>query len=199
MDEETKRRIFDPFYTTKCEGEGTGLGLATVYGIVRQHHGIINVHSEPGLGATFRIYLPMCESSLEEASNIEAHTPPGGSEFILLAEDDELVRNVAKRFLENAGYRVIAAENGEEAIRLYEQHAGKIDLALLDVVMPRGGGLDVCNHIRKRNAQMPILFASGYSAGAIHTNFVLEDGIELIQKPYQRDELLREVRRLLDS
>jgi len=199
MDEETRRRIFDPFYTTKCEGEGTGLGLATVYGIVRQHHGMINVHSEHGLGATFTIYLPMCESSPEEACNAEAHTPPGGTEVILLAEDDELVRNVAQRFLENAGYTVIAADDGEEAIGLYEQYANRIDLALLDVVMPRSGGRAVCNHIRNKNAQMPILFASGYSAGDIHTNFVLEDGIELIQKPYQRDELLREVRRLLDS
>ncbi len=199
MDEETQRRIFEPFYTTKGEGEGTGLGLATVYGIVRQHHGMISVHSELGLGATFRIYLPMSDSSLEAACNTEATDRPGGTEVILLAEDDENVRSVAKQFLEHAGYTVIAATDGEEAIRLFEHHAKKIDLALLDVVMPRCGGRAVYNHIRKTNAKMPVLFASGYSAGAIHTNFVLQDGIVFIQKPSQRDELLREVRRLLNS
>jgi PAS domain S-box-containing protein len=199
MDEETQRHIFEPFYTTKGEGKGTGLGLSTVYGIVRQHHGMINVHSELGVGTTFRIYLPMSESSLKAAPDTKATIAPGGTEVILLAEDDESVRNLAQRFLEKAGYTVLAANNGEDAIRLFDSRAEDIGLAMLDVVMPSLGGRSVFNHIREIGAQIPVLFTSGYSSGGVHTNFVLEEDMQLIQKPYSRDELLSIVRKALDS
>ena len=197
MTPEVREHIFEPFYTTKEHGKGTGLGLATVYGIVQQHGGIIHVYSEPGQGSTFRIYLPRAGRQGIRAEVKSEEPVLGGTETILLAEDDETVRNFALRLLRRAGYRVLAASNGEEALDLFQRHQTEIALLLLDVVMPKLGGRAVYDEVRRLGSPVPIVFASGYSENAIHTNFVLDEGLELVQKPYARDVLLRSVRRAL--
>jgi two-component system, cell cycle sensor histidine kinase and response regulator CckA len=199
MSEEMQRRVFEPFYTTKEEGEGTGLGLSTVYGIVRQHNGIIDVTSEIGVGTRFRVYIPLTDRvpMMQERHDVEA--PPGGDELILIAEDDDLVRNLTGELLREAGYSVLSAADGEEAIRVFDMRADDIALVLLDVVMPGCGGRAVYDHIQESGKCTPVLFASGYSPSAIHNQFVLEEGIELIQKPYGGADLLIRVRQMLDS
>jgi len=198
MDAETQRRIFEPFYTTKEKDKGTGLGLSTVYGIVNQHDGMIQVHSEVGVGTTFQIYLPASES-LPETRPASVTTPaPRGTEVILLAEDNDGVRKLARQYLEDAGYRILLASDGEEAIQLYDRHAEDVDLAFLDIVMPGCGGRSVADHIREAGRHTPVLFTSGYSEGTVHTNFILDEGVELLPKPYSRNELLMTVRRALD-
>ncbi len=198
MDEETLDRAFDPFFTTKGS-EGTGLGLATVYGLAKQHDGQVEVYSEVDKGTTFKVYLPIVERPATTVGSKVAGPVPGGTETILLAEDDEIVLGVAKAFLESAGYTVLTAADGEEALRVFGEHNDGIGLALLDVMMPKLGGRAVFESIRQTHPQMSVLFASGYSLNAIHTNFVLDEGMTLIQKPYQRANLLRKVREALDS
>jgi len=197
MDSETQDRIFDPFFTTKKMGEGTGLGLSTVFGLVSQHNGLINVYSEVNIGTTFKIYFPAV--SVEESR--EQRTPidflHAGAGTVLFADDDELVRGVTDRILSNSGYTVIMARDGVEAIELFEQYKSEIDFVLLDVVMPKLGGRAVAEHIDKEHPELPILFCSGYSSDAIHTNFVLEKGMQLIQKPYHREDLLTKIRELM--
>ncbi|MCP4645084.1 MAG: PAS domain S-box protein [bacterium] len=199
MDEDTQRRIFEPFFTTKELGKGTGLGLSTVFGIIRQHNGMVHVYSETGMGTTFRIYLPMLEGGRITVEEEEAAPPPGGTETILVADDDRAVCAVAETILTRAGYTVLTAFDGEEAIRVFDEHAAEIDLALLDVVMPNLGGEAVAKHIRETHPETPTLFASGYSAEAVHTGYILDKGVRLVQKPYHRVELLRRVREVLDG
>ncbi|MFA6243162.1 MAG: PAS domain S-box protein, partial [Candidatus Hydrogenedentales bacterium] len=198
MDEATQAHIFEPFFTTKGEGRGTGLGLATVYGIVRQHNGMITAHSEVGVGTTFRVYLPVSGKS-DILAPEKATAVRGGVETILLAEDEENVRRLAQRLLENAGYTVIAAANGEEALRLFEKHSDVIQLLLLDVVMPGLGGRAVFERIHAIHPGIRALFASGYSTGVIDSNFVLDEGMQLIQKPFHRTDLLARIRQVLDA
>jgi PAS domain S-box-containing protein len=199
MDEETRKHIFEPFYTTKGEGKGTGLGLATVFGIIRQHKGMIHVYSEKGAGTIFRIYFPFCEEAECAGKPAREPVPRGGTETILLADDDTAVCMVAEAILRKAGYTVLTARDGEEAIALYGRHADAIALAILDVVMPKLGGRAVFDHIRKKDPELSVLFSSGYSAGGIHRQFVLEEGMQLIQKPYKYADLLRKIRQLLDA
>ncbi|MFA6245262.1 MAG: response regulator, partial [Candidatus Hydrogenedentales bacterium] len=189
----------EPFFTTKKEGEGTGLGLATVYGIVKHHDGMIHGYSEVGKGTIFKVYMPISERSAVSVGDKVVGKASGGSETILIAEDEEMILNLAARMLRDAGYTVLTASDGVEALHLFEQHADEIDLALLDVVMPRLGGRDVQKRIREKDPHVRFLFASGYSANAIHTNFVLGEDMQLIQKPYQREALLRKVREVLDA
>lgn len=199
IDEATRAQIFEPFFTTKSVGRGTGLGLATVYGIVEQHNGHIQVYSELGKGTAFKIYIPIVESPAEEIHERIIEPVVGGTETILVAEDEELVRNLVTNMLRSAGYTVLTASDGEEAIRKYDQHADSIALALLDVVMPKLGGREVMDHIQARTSTIPFLFSSGYSENAVHTNFVIEEGLHLISKPYGKNELLRAVRKILDE
>lgn len=201
MGREVVERIFEPFFTTKETGKGTGLGLSMVYGIVKQHEGSIDCYSEPGKGTCFKIYLPIVKSAVEasEKTDDPPSTQVGGTETILLAEDDEMVRNLAVLTLERNGYSVLVAKDGEEALRLFAEQHEKIEFALLDVVMPKVGGREVYDAIRASNANLPVLFSSGYSADAIHTKFVVEAGLETIQKPYSPSALLREIRDRLDS
>ncbi len=199
MDEETLASAFDPFFTTKGVGEGTGLGLSTVYGLVKQHQGMVHVYSEVGKGTTFKIYLPLVERAAAAVGDKIKSPVRGGAETILLAEDDEAVRALTEDVLRKAGYTVLVATEGREAIRVFEEHADEIDLALLDVVMPHVGGRAVFERIREHSPRVRALFCTGYSMNAIHTNFVLDEGLELIQKPYQRDDLLRRVREVLDG
>ena len=198
MDAGTRDKIFEPFFTTKELGRGTGLGLATVYGIVRQHNGVIDVHSEPGKGARFSINLPAIEQ-VKTGFFPESEDPaPGGHETILLAKDNEQIRLLAVEMLKNAGYRVFAAGQGEEALRLYHDYGREIDLLLLDVVMPEKGGRAVYDEIRALRSDIRCLFMSGYSVDAVHTNFILDEGLLLIQKPFKHKELLRTVRQALE-
>ena len=160
---------------------------------------MIDVHSEIGEGSTFKTYLPLVESA-SAIPDEEIETPtPTGTETILLAEDEEIVRNLTKAILEPAGYTVLTARDGEEALRLFEEDPDNIDLALLDVMMPKLGGGAVFERIQERRSQVRVLFSSGYSMSAIHTNFVLDEGLVLIQKPVQRADLLRKVREVIDA
>jgi two-component system cell cycle sensor histidine kinase/response regulator CckA len=197
MNAETRRRMFEPFFTTKEVGKGTGLGLATVYGIVKQHDGFIQVRSEPGAGTTFEVYLPAVTApspEVESEPDGEAHR---SSETVLVAEDDEMVRELNRRILEEAGYRVLTAADGREAVDIFRSHAGEISLALLDVVMPKLGGLEVHNRIRAINPDVPVLFCSGYSPEAIHAQFIRDESVQVIRKPHSRHTLLDRVREAL--
>ncbi|MBX7255207.1 MAG: response regulator [Candidatus Hydrogenedentes bacterium] len=199
MSAETQARIFEPFFTTKDLGKGTGLGLATVYGIVRQHQGMIQVYSEVGKGSRFKVYLPSFDQTVTKSLKSEVLEPArGGSETILVAEDEEMLQRLAVRILESAGFTVLLATNGEEAVEIFEKHADKIDLAFLDVVMPKMSGKAVYDALRARFPRLRFLFSSGYSTSVIHTDFVLKEGIELIEKPYSPTALVRKVREILD-
>jgi len=199
MDAATLERIFEPFYSTKEPGRGTGLGLATVYGIMDQHGGVIRAYSEPGRGTTFKVYFPVVERRATDVGTKIEGAAEGGSETILLAEDDVEVRELAQAILERAGYAVLTAADGEEALHVFRRRASEIDLVILDVVMPRLGGREAWERMRELEPGVPALFASGYSENAVHTNFVLDAGLSLIRKPFARDQLLRAVRLVLDG
>jgi len=199
MDTQTMDNLFEPFFTTKQSTGGTGLGLATVYGIVKQHHGLLDVESEPGSGTTFRIYF---ERAGEAAEVIKPELSPdarGGRETILLAEDDPAVRNFTVRALESAGYRVLATVDGDDALKTFARHRDDIDMLLLDVVMPKTGGREVHDTVRSSNTDIPVLFCSGFDSEATHSRFILDEGLTLLPKPFDREQLLRQIRSLLDS
>ncbi len=199
MEDEVLEHIFEPFFTTKESGSGTGLGLATVYGIVKQHGGMIHVASERGQGTTFSLYWPVSEAAvaIPEIDRTESRAQ-GGSERILLVEDDDAVRDLARMVLDRAGYTILTASNGAEAVALVEREGNDIDLAILDVVMPQMGGREAYERMRKIQPGLKVLFASGYSAGGIHTNFMIDSSFNLIQKPFSQRALLQAVRRALD-
>lgn len=199
MDEETSSHIFEPFYTTKGFGAGMGLGLATVYGIVAQHGGFISVYSAPGQGASFDVHLPASEVAVNIIATPAQAPPSSGHETVLLAEDDPGVRMLTNRILSGAGYCVIEACDGREAMRLAEENLAAIDLALLDVVMPHLGGKAVHDLLKKLRPELPVLFMSGYTSGAVDTNSVLQPGMELVAKPFDQATLLHRVRAVLDA
>jgi len=199
MDPYTASRAFEPFFTTKPPEKNNGLGLATAYGIVRQHEGMLNVYTEPGRGTMFKIYLPLVERRASEVGVNLKERVQGGSETILIGEDDEMVRNLMHTVLTRAGYTTLCAQDGQEAEQLFQAHADEIELALLDVVMPKKNGKQVNDAIKTIQPGIKTLFCSGYSSNAIHTNFVLHEGMELLQKPFAAEDLLRKVRQLLDS
>ena len=199
MDQDTLDQVFEPFFTTKSIGEGTGLGLSTVYGLVKQHKGFVKVNSKMGQGTTFTIALPLSDRKPGTAVTSIDGPLRRGDETILLAEDDAMVRHLTRTLLEQGGYTVIEAANGEEALALFADHTNRIDMLLLDVIMPRLGGRAVYDRIRAIRPDIPILFASGYSMDSVHTDFVLEEGLALIQKPADRAVLLRKVRDVLDG
>lgn len=200
MDKETVARIFDPFFTTKEPGKGTGLGLAMVYGIVKQHDAMINVYSEPGRGTTFKVYFPLSERPAADVGTKIPGAIPRGTETILVAEDDEEVRNLVISILEEAGYTVLAAANGQEALAIMQSaRAPDPDLFVFDVVMPHLSGWDLFQQIKRLRPANRVLFMSGYSENAVHTNYVLKSGCHLIEKPFARDALLRTVRNVLDQ
>ena len=205
MDEATKARIFEPFFTTKEVGKGTGLGLSMVYGIVKQHDGYIHVYSEPENGTVFRIFLPTVEGPADKE---EVHAEPdtlGGTETILLAEDDEGLRSLASDVLEHLGYSVLLASNGEETVRIYEQNRERIDLLLLDVMMPVMGGPEAYERIRRIDREVPLIFMTGYSQDLVQNRFIKRNidigamGAVVIQKPYNIEMLGRKIREVLDA
>ena len=197
---EKQRYIFEPFFTTKETGKGTGLGLATVHGIIRQHRGFIRFQSEVGHGTTFEILLPAAPPDVvAAAAAFETNAPPpGGTETLLVAEDDELVRNMLVRSLRGAGYRVLPAADGLEAQTILQEHGSEIQFALLDVVMPRLGGAQVYDIIKTAYPGLRVLFSTGHAAGELPPYLMAQQGLDLIHKPYNRRELLRKVREMLD-
>jgi two-component system NtrC family sensor kinase len=200
MDETTRTRIFEPFFTTKEPGKGTGLGMSIVYGIIKQHNGFINVYSEPGVGTTFRIYLPLYRiGGAAEESAAEPDAPGRGTETIMVVEDEPSLRQLLDSILTGHGYRVILAQDGEDAIEKFQgAPPGTIALVLMDLIMPRMNGKEACEEIRKVDPAMRVAFTSGYTREFIDIRDALAKETELIMKPVQPTELLRKVRDILD-
>ncbi len=199
MAEKTRERIFEPFFTTKEIGKGTGLGLAVCYGIIKQHEGFITCYSEPGRGTTFKIYLPIVAETAAAAATASDPLPPGGTETLLLAEDDFMTRRLGRLLLEASGYKVIEAANGEEAVDLFAEHRDKIGLVLLDVIMPRMNGREAYRNIETIKPGAKAIFISGYTADVFREDEKLEEGTNFLSKPFLRRELLAAVRNMLDS
>lgn len=199
MDAETQKKIFEPFFTTKGVGEGTGLGLAISYGIIKQHGGYIKVYSEPGHGTVFKIYLPFSEEEAALETKTEGAVPvKGGNETVLVAEDDAILRKLTVIVLESFGYTVISAGDGEEAIAKFMENRDRINLVVLDMIMPKKNGNEVSVAIRKVNPRIKVLFASGYTMDLITTRELTEGGFDFIQKPFQSKDFLAKVREILD-
>ncbi len=192
-------KIFEPFFTTKELGKGTGLGLSIVYGIIKQHGGDITAYSEPGKGTTFRIYLPMIISHADEAKVPELVAPKGGTETILIAEDREDVRAMMRQVLEVAGYGIIEAIDGDDAVEKFREHRSNIQLVMVDVIMPKKNGKEVSDEILKIKNDARILFCSGYTEDIISRQGITGDGMDFISKPVTPDSLLRKIRELLDK
>jgi two-component system cell cycle sensor histidine kinase/response regulator CckA len=194
MDAETKARLFEPFFTKKDIGKGTGLGLATVYGIVKQSEGFIDVESEPGEGASFKIFLPAVLASVPVPVPNESkpEPTPGGVESILLVEDEDMVRRYVATVLGAAGYRVLAAADGHEALRIAEEE--RVDLLLTDVVMPKISGPELAERLK-----LQVLYMSGYTGDLIEQHEMLQPGVAYIEKPFTAGDLKRKVRAALDE
>ena len=197
MSPQVRARVFEPFFTTKDLGDGTGLGLAVAYGVIEQHGGLVQVASTPGGGTTFDVYFPASAARSAAPTPVAGIRPlAGGRETILLAEDEELVRRAVVRLLEGAGYRVIAAANGREAVELCRAHE-TIDLALLDLVMPELGGAEALELIRVEHPGLPAIFVSGYSGRARGSRAIPPDAV-IVNKPFELSRLLHAIRAALD-
>ncbi len=199
MDSGTVQRIFEPFFTTKEQGKGTGLGLAIVYGIIKQHNGEISVYSEKKKGTSFKIYLPISKSEIKTGVSDEPVVLSGGTETILLAEDDDDVRRLGKSILEEYGYKVLEAKNGEEAVEIFRHDYKIIDLLMLDVVMPKMNGKEAYDIIKKINPNVKVLFTSGYTSDIIFKKGILDSEYNFLSKPATVDALLRKVRQVLEK
>jgi CheY-like chemotaxis protein len=202
MDAATMARAFEPFFTTKEVGKGTGLGLATVYGIVKQHEGWVEVESELGVGTTFDVFIPaLAEHTVKIAEATQPEAPVrGGKETILVVEDEDLLRDMATMILTECGYRIIEAPSGTEALKRWDQHADEIDLLVTDMVMPDGmSGMDLARRLLAAKPRLRIIFASGYSMDDLDTSFVNKGHASFLQKPYTHVTLAKAVRACLDA
>jgi len=200
MEKEVLEHLFEPFFTTKDVGKGTGLGLATVYGIVKQNDGFINVYSEPGHGTTFKIYLPGIKTEAFEAKGESVEVPlRGGAETVLMVEDEETVLSLGKRMLEGLGYMLLTARTPGDAIRLAGEYGGAIHLLITDVVMPEMNGRDLARRLRAIRPDLKCLFISGYTANIIAHHGVLEQGVHFVQNPFSLSTLARWVRAALEE
>jgi PAS domain S-box-containing protein len=199
MDEHTRERIFDPFFTTKEAGKGTGLGLAMVHGIVKQHNGYINVYSEIGMGTTFRIYLPVASKEAACVKPQCVRTPEKGTETLLFAEDNKEVRKFIKMMLEKYGYEVIEAKDGEDAVSKFLKNKNRIQMLLFDVIMPKKNGKEAYDLIRRIRPDIKALFVSGYAADAIRKRGLLEEGCDFVQKPVSPLAFLKKIREVIEK
>jgi CheY-like chemotaxis protein len=200
MSKETQRRLFEPFFTTKETGEGTGLGLSTTYGIVKQSKGYIWVYSEAGRGTTFKVYLPRSNRDvpLQAVSAVVTAAIKPASETVLLVEDEGGVRRFSKRILENAGYRVLEAGNGDAAEKLFAEHADSIDLVVTDVIMPGCGGPELLSRLYVHAPALKALYMSGYTEKSAANRAGIDRGLPFVQKPFTAAEFVRLVREALD-
>jgi len=201
MDPDTREHLFEPFFTTKEKDKGTGLGLATVYGIVKQHGGNIWVYSEPGLGTTFKVYLPVSTDSPgpdKADSKTLSESELYGSETILVVEDNPQVRNLTRAILRRQGYKVLAAENGKEGISMMDRHEGPVHLLLTDVIMPDMNGRQLFERISQTYSDVKVLYMSGYTDNVIAHHGVIDPGVQFIQKPFSMKDLAAKVRETLD-
>jgi two-component system cell cycle sensor histidine kinase/response regulator CckA len=190
MNEETLRRLFDPFFTTKEIGKGTGLGLSTVYGIVRQNGGFINVYSKPGVGTTFKIYIPRHTDNLAATGSTSApQIPRGSGETVLLVEDEPAIRKMGQKMLERLGYTVLSAATPGDAMRMAEAHGAEIRLLMTDVVMPEMNGQELAKRLESQHPDLKCVFMSGYTSDLIAHHGVLEAGVHFVQKPFSMKEL----------
>jgi CheY-like chemotaxis protein len=193
-------RIFEPFFTTKEKGKGTGLGLSMVYGAVKQNRGHITVYSEPGKGTTFRVYWPRARKGEPEKDTRPTRSMlPRGTETVLVVEDEEPLRRYACRLLGSLGYNTLQAQDGEHALQVAEQAKVPIDLLMTDVIMPRLGGRELAQELRRRLPGLKVLFTSGYTAETIAHEGILEEGINFLEKPFGQKELADRVRAALDD
>lgn len=200
MSDEVRSHIFEPFFTTKSPGKGTGLGLSTVFGIVKQHEGNIYVYSEPGVGTTFKVYLRQSSEAAEARAGRAGEEPiVGGTETILLTEDDPAVRQMAARILRGVGYTVLEAANGAEALQVARKHAGRIDLLITDVVMPRMNGRELARRLAEICPSVKTLYVSGYTENTIVHNHILDEDAHFLQKPFARRALAQKVRQALKA
>jgi CheY-like chemotaxis protein len=200
IDPETQARIFEPFFTTKTQGRGTGLGLATVYGVVKQSGGYIWVYSEVGQGTTFKVYLPQVPSEVEKSAPEKIVAGPApGTETILFVEDEESVRELVSEYLRGRGYTILEAPDGVQALELAEKHAGKMQLLITDVVMPRISGRELATRLTTARAGLKVLYISGYTDDSIFRHGVLEGGMSFLQKPFNLKAIAQKVREVLDG
>jgi CheY-like chemotaxis protein len=199
MDAETQSHIFEPFFTTKGPGKGTGLGLATVYGIVKQSGGYISVYSEKGVGTTFKMYFPRAEKGLSaDPGRAEEPKAASGSETILLVEDEQALRIAAREFLQMRGYTVLEAADGAEALRVHSQHTGRVHLLVTDVVMPGDTGRELAEKLQRLDPRLRVLYISGYTGGSVGSMAGLDAGASFLQKPFALETLARTARSMLD-
>jgi signal transduction histidine kinase/HAMP domain-containing protein/ActR/RegA family two-component response regulator len=203
MDSATLGRIFEPFFTTKDVGKGTGLGLATVYGIVKQHEGWVEANSEPGIGTMFDVFFPATDEVPTAAKEEKTFTSPvvtGGTETVLIVEDEPILREMARDILEECGYQIIEASSGKEALEVWNRHASKIDLLLTDMVMPGGvSGVDLAERLQASQPRLRIVFTSGYAANEVNREVLAKTSARFLPKPYTHDELAQTVRECLDN
>jgi CheY-like chemotaxis protein len=202
MDSLTLHHLFEPFFTTKGVGKGTGLGLATAYGIIKQHEGWIEINSEPGKGATFDVYFPAREeiSAPKKEEAIAPEPAPSGTETILVVEDEPVLREMASNILKDCGYRIFEASSGKEALNQWQQRAKEIDLLLTDVVMPEGiSGVNLAEQLLVNHPHLKIILTSGYAANEVSQKLLAKTNARYLQKPYTHAELAKTVRDCLDK
>jgi len=203
MDRQTQAHVFEPFFTTKPAGVGTGLGMAMVYGLVKQHHGFVHLYSEVGQGTTVKVYLPLGhEQALPAGPAGEEELLPGGSDAILLVEDDPHLRAVAQRLFEKVGYRVFAAGDGQEGLAAYRAHKAGVDLVITDMVMPKISGMQLYETIRGAeppDKRVKVLFTSGYPAADFRQSLAGDPDVAFVTKPWTASELLGQIRQLLEK
>jgi CheY-like chemotaxis protein len=198
MDKTTQERIFEPFFTTKKMGRGTGLGLASAYGIIKNHGGMINVYSEKGQGTTFIIYLTASEKEIVE-EKAPSKPIPKGRETVLLIDDEEMVVSIGEKLLKRMGYGVISARNGKEAIELYEKNQDKIDIVVLDMILPEIGGGEIYDRLKAINPEVKVLLSSGYSIEGMASEILKRGCNGFIQKPFRIIELSKKIREILKN
>jgi CheY-like chemotaxis protein len=200
MTPEIRTHIFEPFFTTKGPGKGTGLGLAVVYGVVKQSGGYVSVYSEPGQGTVFKVYFPVVNEKTTRSRSLPAINPLApGTETILLAEDEDAVRTMVQHVLRGSGYTVLAANRGIEALRLADEHPGTIHLLITDVVMPEMGGRELVERLARQRPDIKVLYLSGYTTDAIVRHGVLQAEVAFLQKPFTMAALTNKVRQVLEG